>query len=446
MPGRIYGSVPVSSITVTGDGGTTSVANGGTLQMIASVLPADATEKLVTWSVAPITGSGTINVSSGLLTGKTEGTIFVIATSTDGSNKSGFLIVTVTAPVIVSSITVSGAGNTTSIEEGKTLQMSASVLPSDATDKDVTWSVVNGTGSASISEPGLLSGITAGKVTVQASAKDASGISGTLEVTVTELSPPETAPEALSVSISGTAMAGCTLAGKYTYYDLNGDKESQSGYRWLQSDTSGGTYKAIEGAVSATFLLTSGQTGKFIKFEVTPKALTGTILEGNAVLSPATAAILPLEENNADDNRDIPYNNDLAASQQPVMKNVFRSSYEKTIQGFVTMFYNKVLGREPDAEGFNSWVVSLSGNTLSGAALVRGFIMSEENKSLYPEQSDEQFLFSLYNLVFNREPDPDGLKSWMSNLERGMARDEVIGYFTSSNEFIDMCSMYNVRP
>ena len=64
--------------------------------------------------------------------------------------------------------------------------MSASVLPANATNKSVTWSVSNGTGTATIDPAsGLLTAGTAGTVTVTATAKDGSAKTGTLQVTVT---------------------------------------------------------------------------------------------------------------------------------------------------------------------------------------------------------------------------------------------------------------------
>lgn len=88
-------------------------------------------------------------------------------------------------PIPVESITVTGAGNATSVKKGNTLQMNAAVSPSSATDKTVTWSVENGTGTATINATGLLTGTGAGTVTVRATAHDGSGISGAREITIT---------------------------------------------------------------------------------------------------------------------------------------------------------------------------------------------------------------------------------------------------------------------
>ena len=85
----------------------------------------------------------------------------------------------------VTSIVVTGFGGATTVADGNDLQMIATVLPIDATDSTVTWSVVNGSGSATISVGGLLSATGAGTVTVIATANDASGVTGSLVITVT---------------------------------------------------------------------------------------------------------------------------------------------------------------------------------------------------------------------------------------------------------------------
>ena len=72
------------------------------------------------------------------------------------------------------------------VADGGTLQMTATVIPSNATDPSVTWSVVNGTGSATINATtGLLTATSAGNVTVYATANDASGVVGIGTVTIT---------------------------------------------------------------------------------------------------------------------------------------------------------------------------------------------------------------------------------------------------------------------
>ncbi len=60
----------------------------------------------------------------------------------------------------VTGITVTGAGGASTITTSRgTLQLSAAITPTNATNKTVTWSVVNGTGQASISSTGLVTAI-----------------------------------------------------------------------------------------------------------------------------------------------------------------------------------------------------------------------------------------------------------------------------------------------
>jgi hypothetical protein len=92
-------------------------------------------------------------------------------------------------PVAQESITVTAAGNVTTVQTGQTLQMIATVLPANATNKSVTWSETNGTGLAGINATtGLLTASGVGTVTVEATANDASGVSGTEQITVTAVS------------------------------------------------------------------------------------------------------------------------------------------------------------------------------------------------------------------------------------------------------------------
>ena len=76
----------------------------------------------------------------------------------------------------VTSITVTSINDT--VVKTETLQMSAEVLPADADDKSVTWSVENGTGEATIDQTGLLTGTSYGTVTVKATANDGSNVTG----------------------------------------------------------------------------------------------------------------------------------------------------------------------------------------------------------------------------------------------------------------------------
>ena len=176
--------VPVTDISLSTAGDLTSIDEGSTLQCFTSILPADATNPDVIWSVHNLTGSAQIDVD-GLLTALLEGTVEVIATAEDGSLVADTIQLSVQELVVpVSGIEIATAGDVTTIEEGNTLQCSAAVLPVDATNPLLEWSVVNGTGSASITSGGLVTALGEGIVEVVATAMDGSNTSGSLTLNI----------------------------------------------------------------------------------------------------------------------------------------------------------------------------------------------------------------------------------------------------------------------
>ena len=75
----------VVSIACQGLAGATTVPNGGTLQIVGTVTPSNATNPILSYSVVNGTGTATINSSTGLLTGTGVGTVTVIVSATDAS-------------------------------------------------------------------------------------------------------------------------------------------------------------------------------------------------------------------------------------------------------------------------------------------------------------------------------------------------------------------------
>ncbi len=88
-------TILVNGITVTGPGGATSITTkSGTLQLTATISPADATNKTITWSIQNGTGQASIS-ADGIVTAIADGTATVTATTTDGSGIKGELAITI---------------------------------------------------------------------------------------------------------------------------------------------------------------------------------------------------------------------------------------------------------------------------------------------------------------------------------------------------------------
>ncbi|MBN8706159.1 MAG: lamin tail domain-containing protein [Bacteroidetes bacterium] len=110
---------------------------------------------------------------------------------------------------------------------------------------------------------------------------------------------PNDAPTASAVSFSGTLTQGETLTGAYTYGDTESDPEGTSTFKWYRSNDGAGSGKAaIGGATSSTYVLQAGDVTKFISFEVTPVASTGTAT-GTAVESAINVSAVQAASNNS---------------------------------------------------------------------------------------------------------------------------------------------------
>ncbi|MCL2805193.1 MAG: Ig-like domain-containing protein [Treponema sp.] len=188
--------IPVNSIVI--DGGDFSlVASGAGKQLTASVLPMEADDKTLTWSSSD-TSVAAVNETTGYVTGVGEGTAVITALAKDGSGVSGTVTVTVT-PILVEDITI--VGGDFSIVEGNTKNLTASVLPNDASNKSIIWSSGN-TEIAEISVSGIVTAVSHGQTTITASASDESGVSDTITITVTESQGPMT-PQEIFNSLKG---------------------------------------------------------------------------------------------------------------------------------------------------------------------------------------------------------------------------------------------------
>ena len=99
------------------------------------------------------------------------------------------------------------------------------------------------------------------------------------------------APVASSVAFVGTQTSGQSLTGSFSYSDTEGDPAGTHTYQWYRADSAAGLNTvAIAGANALTYTLTDTDVGKFVCFEVTPAATTGTS-PGTAVKSPYSSAI-----------------------------------------------------------------------------------------------------------------------------------------------------------
>lgn len=179
--------VAASGVTVSG-ANTTNIV-GGLIQYTANVGPSNLVDKTVSWSVITSTGNASIN-QDGLLTAISNGVVTVRGTSVATPTVFGQIVVTISGQYIkLTSLTVNGLGGVRNVVSASTLQMTVSgVTPTLAPLRDVTWTLNPVSGIASINANGLLTGITAGLVTVIGTSVDNITVTSRVVITVTSSS------------------------------------------------------------------------------------------------------------------------------------------------------------------------------------------------------------------------------------------------------------------
>ena len=179
-------ATPVQSIEVTtlNPEASTTLMDGDKLQLQAIVFPATATNKAVTWSVSD---DEMAEVSEeGIVTAKAKtGEVTVTATSVSDNNISGEIKLTIVAtPVQSIEVTTLNPEASTTLRDGDTLQLQATVSPATATNKAVTWSVSD-PDMAEVSEEGVVTAKSkTGEVTVTATSVSDNNINGNIKLTI----------------------------------------------------------------------------------------------------------------------------------------------------------------------------------------------------------------------------------------------------------------------
>ncbi|MCQ2288181.1 MAG: Ig-like domain-containing protein [Muribaculaceae bacterium] len=154
-----------------------TLEKGSTSTLTATVSPTDATNKNVTWTSSN-TSVATVS-STGVVTAIRPGSATITATTTDGSNKSASCSVTV--KITATGISLSKTSLT--LEKGSTSTLTATVSPTDATNKNVTWTSSN-TSVATVSSTGVVTAVGSGSAIITAKTADGSNLFTTCNVTV----------------------------------------------------------------------------------------------------------------------------------------------------------------------------------------------------------------------------------------------------------------------
>ena len=237
--------IPVSSITIP-ETLTLIIGASGTLS--ATILPANATYKNLTWTSSD--ESISMVDANGKVTSVAPGTATITAYSADGG---------ITASCVVSSnqLAESITLDKTSVEMyvgDEPVTLTATILPETTTNKTVTWTSSK-TSVVTVDDEGNITAVANGTATITATAKDGSGKSATCSVTV------KTHVESVSLNKTEvTLYNGKTTSLTATVLPSNASNKSVT---WTSSDDSvatvsvSGAYATVKGIARGNAIITA---------------------------------------------------------------------------------------------------------------------------------------------------------------------------------------------
>lgn len=276
---KVLTKVSVGSITLNKKSATLylggqNAKNKFTLK-VKKIKPSTATHKTVTFSSS---NKAVVKVSKkGVVTALKAGSANIYAKATDGSGTIAVCRVTVIQ--YMTSIQMSAPATTLAV--GNAMQIRATAVPADTSNKEVTYTSSDAS-VASVNASGSVRGLKPGTVTIQAKAKDGSGVVGSIRITVSYQYNKTTTMVGAKTVTYGTSWNDVlkVLPAKVTVAD-HYNKTAQATVKWTCASykaTTAGTYKAT-GIVT----LPSGWTGKPATFTVNITVQAAPVISGGAV-------------------------------------------------------------------------------------------------------------------------------------------------------------------
>lgn len=369
--------VTVPTVKVTGitlNKTTASVVKGKTVALTATVTPDTATDKTIKWTTSNknVATVGT----DGVVTAVAAGTATITATAADDSGVKATCKITVTNPVVkVTKVTLNKT--TASVVKGKTLTLTATVTPTNATNKKVTWKSSN-TKIATVDSNGKVTAKAAGTATITCTAADGSGKSAACKITVKN--PPVKVTKLKINKTSVDLLKGKTVQLKVTVTPSNATNKAvtwTSSNKRIATVTSNGLVKAVRtGTVTITAKAKDG-SGKKVTCKI--------------------------------------------------------NVYADSVESYVARIYTKALGRDPEPAGLKYWVGEIKAGRKTAVQVAEMFFFAPEftNKKL----NNKEYVKVLYRTFMGREADQGGLNYWIDRLNKGESRKSVLKAFAGCPEF-----------
>ena len=213
--------VRVTGVTLNRTSNTIYIGDSFTLT--ATVAPTNATNKNVTWKTS---NSVVATVTNGVVKGLKEGTAIITVTTADGGKTASCTVTVKPRTIAVTGVSLSKTELTLTVGDSHTL--TATVSPSNATNKNVTWRSSN-TAVATVTN-GVVKGLKEGTATITVTTADG-GKTATCSVTVK--------PQEVRVTGVTLNKTSITLSVKRSYTltaTVNPDNATNKKVTWTSSD------------------------------------------------------------------------------------------------------------------------------------------------------------------------------------------------------------------
>ena len=453
--------VKVSRITLSASTGL-ALTKGQTQKLTATVAPANATNKTVTWKTSD---KNVATVSeNGLVTAVGGGDATITCTAKDGSNVKATCKVTVTVPVSGIQLSQTSAALTV----GDTLTLTKTIYPSDATNQAVTWTS-SSDAVASVDSNGKITAKTAGSAVITCKSVSDNSVVGICNVTVKAKVQPPSEIKVNKITLNKTTASvtkGKNLQLTATVAPGNATKKE---VKWSTSNknvamVSPSGLVTAKSAGTATITCTA-QDGSGVKATCKITVKNPVVKVTKVTLNKTTATLAPKETltlkatvtpTNAT-NKAVTWksSNTKIATVSSSGKVTAKAAGTVTItcrtkdgsgkkatckitvytntEAYVARIYTKALGRAAEPAGLKYWVGEINAKRKTPVEVAELFFFAPEftNKKL----NNTAYVKVLYRTFMGREADQGGLNYWIGRLNKGESRKSVLEAFAGCPEF-----------
>ena len=328
----------------------------------------------------------------------------------------------------VSPVGISVKPTSATIEAGESITLTATIIPSDSSNKKVTWTSSN-TNVATVYN-GVVTGQSAGTVTITA----ASAANPSLKA-------------ARKITVENTSAIRDFV--KRCYRLILGREADQSGLEFWTNKLKGKDYDAAK-------LMQGFIYSKEFQSKKYPNKKAAEILYRTMLDRAPDANGLAFWTGLLDDGvsyryiingfakstefKDLCINYGITTGSVKLTEN--RDKNLKVTQ-FVSRNYRIALGRKGDADGLNFWTGKILNKSATPQQVAYKFVFSKEciNKKL----NNTNFVKMLYNLYMGRNADKSGLNFWLGKLSQGYSRETIATKFGESKEFTKIVASYGLK-